>query len=89
MLHDGLHVWKWSKMGAVRMARGYLVDAHLGEGSLQDLVVVHCIILRGSIEVHLQANMMLSGLHMPAPHRVTQLHGTRSNRCTRHSGCWS
>ena len=37
----------------------HLVDAHLSEGGLQDLVVVHCIILCGSIEVHLHGTMLL------------------------------
>ena len=31
-----------------------LVNAHLGEGSLKDLVVVYCIIFCSSVEVHLQ-----------------------------------
>ena len=42
-----------------------LVNPHLGEGSLKDLVVIYCIIFCSSIEVNLQETIM-SCIQLPA-----------------------
>ncbi len=47
------------KMQLQEMHIDYLVNAHLGECSLQDLVVAHCIVLCGCVEIHLQSPGLL------------------------------